>query len=264
MFATNLKTIIVDDERPSREALVNYIHEFCPDVEIVAECESVETAYKAIIKQKPQLLFLDIEMPVGSGFDLLNMFKIIDFKVIFITAFSNYAVNAFRFSATDFLLKPVKVSELKEAVEKVKNEIGLKQSFLNTRVFVENLNLNNPAEKKLVIPNSQGFKILKPEDIIFCEANGYCTHLYLNKRTKITSSYNLKFFEENLPNDYFFRVHRSYIININHVTAYSNTGEIILTGDLKCALGESYKKAFFSLFKDTRFSFLFSNIKCRL
>jgi two-component system LytT family response regulator len=104
-----IKSVIVDDEQPSREALANYIREYCPDIEIVSECKSAKTAFKCINERRPQLVFLDIEMPRGSGFDLLKMFKTIPFKVIFVTAFSDYAIQAFRFSATDYLMKPVKV-----------------------------------------------------------------------------------------------------------------------------------------------------------
>src|ERR1035437_4787774 len=125
MLPKSIKTIIVDDEKPSREALVNYITEYCPDIEIVSECKSIKTAYKSISELKPQLVFLDIEMPNGSGFDLLKMFETIDFKVIFITAFSDYAIQAFRFSATDYLLKPVKVIELIDAVAKVQQELTI-------------------------------------------------------------------------------------------------------------------------------------------
>lgn len=104
-----LNTIVVDDERPSREALSTYLRDYCRDVQVVSECDSVKSAYKAIVEHKPKLVFLDIEMPNGNGFDLLSLFNPIDFKVIFVTAFSEYAIKAFRFSAADYLLKPVKV-----------------------------------------------------------------------------------------------------------------------------------------------------------
>ena len=126
-----LKAIVVDDETPSREALSTYIRDFCPIVRIVAECNNARAAYQSILEQRPHLVFLDIEMPNGDGFDLLRMFKTIDYKVIFVTAFSEYALRAFRFSASDYLLKPVKVDELVEAVNKVNQELASRQTNLN-------------------------------------------------------------------------------------------------------------------------------------
>ena len=115
-----LRTIVIDDEKLSREVLYNYLKEYCTDIEVIAKASSVKTAYKAIRKFSPDLIFLDIEMADGKGFDLLTLFDRIDFKIIFVTAYSDYAVKAFRFSAVDYLLKPVKIDELRDAVERVK------------------------------------------------------------------------------------------------------------------------------------------------
>ncbi|NJO69478.1 MAG: response regulator, partial [Bacteroidetes bacterium] len=134
-----LKTIVVDDEMPSRDALSNYIRDYCSDLEIVAQCDSVKTAYKAILEFKPGLVFLDIEMPNGNGFELLKLFQPIGFKVIFVTAYSDYAIKAFRFSATDYLLKPIKIDELVEAVNKVKIELVTSDSFVNIQMLRDNL-----------------------------------------------------------------------------------------------------------------------------
>ncbi len=134
-------------------------------IQIVAECKSAKMAFNAISEFQPQLVFLDIEMPKGSGFDLLKMFETINFKVIFVTAFSVYAVQAFRFSATDFLLKPVKVSELIDAVNKVKDELSLQNSFVNIKALLDNLAGVNSITENLVIPDSKGFTVVKTSDI---------------------------------------------------------------------------------------------------
>jgi two-component system LytT family response regulator len=249
MHIQRLKAIVVDDESPSREALINYMNEFCPDVEVVGDCGTARSAYELIAELHPQIVFLDIEMPKGSGFDLLRMFKTIDFKVIFITAFSEYAVQAFRYSATDFLLKPVKVSELIEAISKVKQELSLSDSFQNIRVFLENISLPSDLSKKLVIPSTQGFMVINTSEIILCEADGYCTYFYLENKSKLISSRNLKYYEEILPINNFMRVHNSFIVNINHVKSYTNQGEITLTENLKCSLSLSHKKDFLKTFK---------------
>jgi two-component system LytT family response regulator len=249
MHKQNIKTIIVDDEKPSREALANYLREFCPGVQVVAECKSAKTAFKAITEHQPQLVFLDIEMPKGSGFDLLRMFSSVHFKIIFITAFSNYAVQAFRFSATDFLLKPVKISELKEAVNKVMNELEVKDSYLSVKALLDNFSSHNAPNGNLVIPDSKGFTVIKTSDIIYCEADGYCTHFFLAGKVKISSSRNLKFYEEILPQNLFIRTHHSYLVNLQHVRGYSNQEEILLADGLKCPLSAGNKHAFISLFK---------------
>lgn len=244
-----IKTIIVDDEKPSREALSNYIREYCPGVQIVAECKSAKMAYHAISEYQPQLVFLDIEMPRGSGFDLLKMFDPINFKVIFVTAFSVYAVQAFRFSATDFLLKPVKVSELQEAVNKVREELSVKNSFLNIKALLDNFEGQYSMANNLVIPDTKGFTVVKTSDIIMCEADGYCTQFYLVEKAKITSSRNLKFYAELLPENLFVRTHHSYLVNLQHVKGYSHQEEILLTDGIKCALSAGHKHSFIDLFK---------------
>lgn len=251
MLPQLLKSIIVDDEDPSREALVNYISEFCPDVEIVAECDSAQSAFKAINEHKPNLVFLDVEMPRGSGIDLLKMFKNISFKVIFVTAFSDYAVQAFRLSATDFLLKPVKVDELLEAISKARNEFYSAFTNQNLKVLYHNFSLDARFEKKLTIFNSHGFEYININDIIMCKADTYCTNFYIGPDKTISSSHNLKYYEELLPSDQFFRSHNSYILNINHIKGYNNQGIIKLSSDLSCPLSVKRKSKFLKIIKST-------------
>jgi len=238
-----LKTIVVDDEMPSREALTTYLRDFCPNVEIVAECDSVKSAYLAIQKFLPQLVFLDIEMPNGNGFDLLQLFKNPTFKVIFVTAFSDYAIRAFRFSAIDYLLKPVKVDELIEAVEKVRKELHSVRSNTNLHTLIESLNTNGPNHSKIVVPNSKGYSVINISDIIMCQADGYVTHFYLLGKNKISSTKILKYYEEIFDHQ-LIRVHRSYMVNLAHVKGYTHFGEILLADNLTCPLGDTYKQHF--------------------
>jgi len=244
MQTKRLKTIIVDDEKPSREALSTYIRDFCPGVEIAAECDSVKLAYQAILQHQPQLVFLDIEMPNGNGFDLLQMFKMPPFKVIFVTAYSDYAIRAFRFAAADYLLKPVKVDELVEAVNKVRQELEKEQSNQNIQVLMESLASHNSEVHQLVIPDSKGFNVIKVNDIIMCEADGYCTRFYLSGKRKITSTKSLKHFEEIFDNHQIIRVHRSFLVNLSKISGYTKQGEIMLEENLTCPLGNIYRKPF--------------------
>ena len=249
MQTNRIQTIIVDDEQPSRVALSTYLAEFCSDVEIVAECDSVKTAYEAIVKYKPQLVFLDIEMPNGNGFDLLNEFKIPPFKVIFVTAYSEYAIRAFRFAAADYLLKPVKVDDLIEAVERVRNDLKKENKNENLDVLLESLSNKDGELKQLVIRDTKGFTVVKTTDIIMCEADSYCTLLHLAGNRKITSTKSLGYYEELFENGLMIKVHRSYLINPERVTGYTRQGEIHLEEDLSCPLGNNFKQEFFERFE---------------
>jgi two-component system, LytTR family, response regulator len=239
-----LKAIVVDDEKPSREALTTYIRDFCPGVEIVAECDSVKPAYQAILKYQPQLVFLDIEMPNGNGFDLLRTFKTPSFKVIFVTAYSEYALRAFRFAAADYLLKPVKVDELVEAVNKVKHDIDNEYTNLNLQILMEDLAHQNNHLYQLVVPDNKGFTVVKIADLIMCEADGYCTHLYLTGKRKICSTKSMKHFEDIFANQQIIRVHRSFLVNLSKITGYTKQGEIRLEENLCCPLGNNYRQQF--------------------
>lgn len=243
-----LQTIVIDDERLSREVLCNYLKEYCTDVEIVDTASSIKGAYKSIRKYKPDFIFLDIEMADGKGFHLLEMFDKIDFKVIFVTAYSEYAVKAFRFSAIDYLLKPVKIDELKEAVEKVRS-VSLHEPLVeNLASLLGNLKAGTNIMSTLVINHLKGFDVLKIPEIIMCQADGYCTNFYLTADRKIVSSKNLKHFCGLLEGDKFVRIHHSYLINIDHVEGYSKQGEIFLTEGYKAYLGDSYKNDFIKRF----------------
>jgi two-component system LytT family response regulator len=239
-----IRSVIVDDEKPSREVLHNYLRDYCPDVEVVAAANSVKSAVKIIKKLEPELVFLDIELGDGKGFDLLESFENPGFRVIFITAYSEFAVKAFRFSAADYLLKPVKVDELKEAVEKVKNIYGKSISPDTFKILLKNLSDSGSSFSTLVVPHIKGFEVLRTADIIMCRADGYCTNFYLTGERKVVSSKNLKQYEDLLSGDNFLRVHHSFIVNLTHVCSYTKQGEIILTDGNRASIGDAYKESF--------------------
>lgn len=249
MQSKSINAIVVDDEKPSREALSTYIKDFCNGVEIIAECDSVKTAHKAIAELQPQLVFLDIEMPNGNGFELLKLFKTLPFKVIFVTAFSEYAIRAFRYSATDYLLKPVKVDELVEAVNKVKQEIEKDYSNLNLQFLLEGLSRDNGNPHNLVVRDTKGFTVIKTGELIMCEADGYCTILHLTGNRKIISTKSLKHFEELFENKQLIKVHRSYIVNLSKIEGYTRQGEIRLEENHTCPLGDNFRQVFMERFE---------------
>ncbi|TNF38743.1 MAG: response regulator transcription factor [Bacteroidetes bacterium] len=239
-----IRAVVIDDEKLARDVICNYLAEYCPDVEIVAEASSVKTGYAAIQKTTPDLIFLDVEMPDGQGFDILNMFEKIDFKIIFVTAYSEYAIKAFRFSAVDYLLKPVKIDELVDAVARVRSAgpAGINTEIINS--LLNNLRSNSPRQSTLIIPNIKGFEVLRVSEIIMCQADGYCTNFHLSGSRKVVSSKNLKHFDGLLEDQNFLRVHHSYLVNLDHVTGYTRQGEILLSEGLKAFLGDSYKTEF--------------------
>lgn len=243
-----IRTVIIDDERPAREVIANYLAEYCPDVEIVRQASSVREGFTAIKASSPDVVFLDVEMADGTGFDLLSMFNRVDFRVIFVTAYSEYAIRAFRFSAADYLLKPVSIDELIEAVQKVRSPDagGLHREVISS--LLKNMKEGPARQSTLIIPNIKGFEVLKVPEIIMCQADGYCTNFHLTGQRRIVSSKNLKHFDGLLSGQGFMRVHHSYLINLDHVTGYTKQGEILLSENLKASLGNSYKNEFVRMF----------------
>jgi two-component system LytT family response regulator len=243
-----LRAIVVDDEEPSREAMRNYLSDFCTDVEVVATASSVKTAFRAIQKHKPDIVFLDIELPDGKGFDLLKLFDKIDFRVIFVTAYADYAIKAFRVNAADYLLKPVKVDELKASIEKIRNENNGASEPERIAAIMKSLGESTFVHPTIVISDIKGFEVLKINDIIMCKADGYCTNLYLLGDRKVVSSKNLKQYENQLAEYSFIRVHHSYLINLNHVSGFTRQGEISLSENNKASLGDNFRTSFLQKF----------------
>lgn len=240
-------TIVVDDEKPSREVLSNYLRDYCEDIQVVAKASSVKSAYKAIRKHNPDLLFLDIELGDGKGFDLLSKFDKIDFRIIFVTAYSEFAIKAFRVNAVDYLLKPVKIDELKAAVEKAKSLDSKINESERIAELLKNFLPDSSKQPTITIPHIKGFDVLKVNEMIMCKADGYCTNFFLTGKRKIVSSKNLKYYERLLGKHNFVRVHYSYLINLNHICRYTKQGEIELSEGNRAPLSDSNKKMFFEI-----------------
>ncbi len=212
-----ITALIVDDEKRNRESLKKLLKDTCPGVQLSGEASSVTEALECIQKQPPQLVFLDVEMPNGSGFELLRQLNKIPFKVVFVTAHSHYALKAIKFSAVDYLLKPVDVDDLTEAVKKAENEIHFNHQTQYNGLLK---NLETGSVHKLAIPVKGGIAFLEPEDIIRLEADGTYTHIFLNGE-KYTATKNIKEYEYLLVDFNFFRSHNSHLINLNHVKQFN-------------------------------------------
>ncbi|KQC30350.1 LytR/AlgR family response regulator transcription factor [Flagellimonas eckloniae] len=213
-----IQALIIDDEAKARQGLRLVLEKYCPEIKILALCESPEIGLEKINALKPDLIFLDVQMPKMSGFDLLERVSKINFEVIFVTAYDRYAIKAIKFSALDYLLKPIDVDELVNAVEKIskkkKNKVAQYGSLLkNVKPGMEKL-------KRLAIPSDNEIIMQPIADIIYCEADSSYTTLYLSGGKKITVSKTLKEFENILPEGDFCRIHHSTLVNMAHVTKY--------------------------------------------
>ena len=230
-----MKAVIIEDEAASRLTLRNYLREYCPQVELLAEADNINTGAEIIKKHEPKLVFLDIEMPFGNAFDLLDQYDNIPFETIFVTAFSNYAIQAINLSSCSYLLKPVDIDELVDAVKKAEESISQQSTFKTANILLENLSIENKQLKKIVLPTMEGFDVIQLKDIVHCQANDNLTDFYLKDGKKKTVCKTLKFFEEALSDFDFLRVHKSHLININFVESYQK-GKV---GDIKLSNGTS-------------------------
>ncbi len=216
-----IKAIIIEDEKNNRENLAKILLEYCSEVNIVAQCSSAIDGRKAIIEYRPDLVFLDIEMPGGDGFSLLESFEEINFEVIFVTAYNHYGVKAVKFCALDYLLKPVDILELSQAVEKVQKRLKAKTDTLRLQTLLANR--SNESNPKIALPLSDKIVFIDVTSIIRCQGEGNYTHIYLKEEEKLLASKTLKEFEELLSDYNFLRVHQSHLINLNEVKAYMKT-----------------------------------------
>jgi two-component system, LytTR family, response regulator len=215
-----IRAILVDDEPKNLNILRNLLKEYCPQVEIVNEASSAEEAITAIQSEKPDLVFLDIEMPYGNAFDILDKLRPVDFEIIFVTAFDEYTLKAFRYSALDYLLKPVNIEELKAAVDKAVSKINLNSLNLKLNNLLSNLETKSKQPEKIAISSQDGFIFVSINEIIRCEAKGNYTQVFTTDQQKLISSRNVKAYEDLLPSNIFFRIHHSHIINLRFVKRY--------------------------------------------
>jgi len=209
--ANRLSAIIIDDELHGRENLKKIIETYCPEIEVLSIADSAINGKKLVSEHNPDVVFLDINMPVLDGFDFLQEYDERNFMVVFVSAHEDYGINAVKAGAVDYLLKPVNIKELKQTIKKL---IGLKNKKANEQIYFES--------DKILIPSSYGFNVLLIDDIIRMEAEGCYTKVYLKDKKKTIVSRTLKEFEDTIPKEKFYRVHKSHLINLKCVKEYSN------------------------------------------
>jgi two-component system, LytTR family, response regulator len=243
-----LRSIVIDDEKMSREVIQTLVTDHCPEVGVVGEADCIEDARGLINEMRPDLIFLDIEMPKSDGFSLLQSLNVdFHFQTIFVTAFNLYTLKAIRYGATDYLLKPIDVNELK---------IATKKAVSNYLELTQNPDILEKLQRKILIPHSKGLKVIRLADIVRLEADNNYTFVYLRDEPRIVASRPIKEFENKLDSWWFFRLHKSHIINLYYLKEY-------LSEDGGCALMGDAKRVPISRLKTDEFLFRLSKMASR-
>lgn len=242
-----LNAIVVEDEETSREILKNYLKKYCPNVTVLGEAANVEEALVLIRNNDLDLVFLDVEMPYGNAFDLLDKVGDINFETVFVTAYNHYAIDALNAHVSYYLMKPISIDELIKAVDYV-IEIKTKEDVLQDQVLVPK---TNGVTGKITIPQLDGFEVINMSDILYCKADDNYTEIYLNTNKKKLVSKTLKYFEDALNNANFARVHKSYLVNVNEVVKYvkGKGGHVVLSNGKEVMVSASKKSDLLSYFK---------------
>ena len=248
-----IKAIIIDDEVNCCEILKIRLEKLHKEIEVIAEANNIQDAEILIKKHQPDVVFLDIQMPGGSGFDLLKAFPEPKFEIIFITAYNHYAIKALRLSALDYLLKPIDPEELDISIIKLKSKLlSLDKNSNSNKLHVLQTNFSESNNKllRLVVPLMNGFEIVNIPDIIYCKAESNYTRFFIAKNIEYLVCKTLKEFEDILAELSFFRIHNSYLINLNHVKGYNKgkSGTVIMSDGSSLSLSRQKKNDFLELF----------------
>lgn len=241
----SLNAILVEDEANSREILRNYIGKYCPEVNLVGEASSIQEGLQLIHNNKLDLIFLDVEMPFGNAFDLLDQVPDRTFETVFVTAYDHYAKDAVNEHAAYYLMKPINIDELIKAVDYVsevkQKEVNLQEGVLNAKT--------KGIKGKLTLPQQDGFQVLNVKDILYCKADDNYTEIFLENK-KILVSKTLKYFEDALAEFPFARIHKSYLVNVNEVVKYrkGKGGSVVVSNGKELLVSASKKKAFLSFY----------------
>jgi len=247
-----MKTVIVDDEHAVRNSISAILKQEYPEIEIAASAGSVSEGYNAILEHKPVLLFLDVEMPDGTGFDLLNKLTGVSFKVIFITAHQEYALDAIRVSALDFVLKPFDTADLCRAVDKATGIINLEEEQMKLKTLQENLE-SRKAMKRIVLHTAESIHVVPVSDIVRAEADSNYTRFILSDRNKIMVSRTIKEFDALLSGSGMIRVHQSHLVNVAFVDRFvkRDGGYLLLKDQSKIPVSQNLRKQLIRAINDS-------------
>lgn len=249
-----MNAFIVDDEPMARDTIVGIIKENLPELMVVGEAGSVKAAVTGIKQTKPDVVFLDIDLPDGTGFDIVNALRPVNFRIIFTTAHEKYAIKAIKFSALDYILKPVSEIELMAAVNKLKHETDARHQEIKLDAFYNNLNNTQKNTGKLVLKTSESIHLVEIKDIIHCESDNNYTSFFLNNGRKILVSKGLKEYTDLLEEFGFFRVHQSHLVNLNYIERFDKKsgGYLVLGNKSQIPVSQRKKQALLDLFEQYR------------
>ncbi len=242
-----LKTILVDDEKTSRDILRNYLTKYCPNINIIDEAENIKQALALTKKHQLDLIFLDVEMPYGNAFDFIDQLKNPEFEIVFVTAYDHYAIDALNNDAAYYLTKPISIDNLIKAVVHV-TDLKIKEDQLQNTILKPK---TSKIAGKITIPTQNGFEILSLQDIIYAKADDNYTEIFLVNKTKKLVSKTLKHFETLLKDDGFARIHKSFLVNINAIVSYNkgSGGTIIVSNGKELNVSASKKATLLAHFK---------------
>ncbi len=243
-----IKIIIIDDERLARENLRSKILQYSNQFKIIGEAQNIELAKELIDNKKPDAIFLDISMPHGSGFDLLNQFKKIDFDVIFVTAYNRFAIQAFKYFAIGYILKPIELSELNSILSHLTQKINNPKESENLSELIKYIK-NEQNIPILAVPVESGFEFVESDKIMHLEASDGYTNIYLKDDQSILSSKSLSYYANLLDNQFFIQIHRSFIINLSYLKKYHKIGFVTMKNGEEIPVSKTKRSEFKNLFR---------------
>jgi len=247
---SRIKSIVVDDEQESRETLLRFLSKYCPDVEIVGQADSVNEAVEVIRGISPELVFLDVNMPIENGFKLFEKISDINFYTVFVTAYDQYAIEAFKHHAVDYLLKPIVIHELMITVNRVSKLLEDKNKIQQLSALLQYI--KTPVEQtKIALPTLEGLIYVHTMDIVRLQADDNYTSLYFKGGKKMLVSHTLAYFEDALKEQGFVRIHHQHLINLQHVEKYirGRGGYIIMSDDTSLQVSQRKKDEFLRIIK---------------
>ena len=245
-----IRTVVIEDELHSRTMLMELLQEHCRQINVVAEADSVKTGLAAIAEHKPQLVFLDIELQSETSFEILEKLPEINFELIFTTAFDHYALRAIKFCAIDYLLKPIDLNDLLIAVAKTEKRLNREYLNRNLEALLNNIKSESQNGHKIALPTLEGLLFVNVSDIIYCESGGPYTRFFLKQPDKIITSRHLKEYEELLSAYNFFRIHKSYLVNLQEIQKYvrGDGGQIIMSNGAALSIAKQRKENFLQIY----------------
>lgn len=245
-----IRTVVIEDEEHSRNMLMEMLHEHCPQVNVVADADSVKTGLTAISEQKPELVFLDIELQSETSFEILERLPEINFELVFTTAFDHYALKAIKFCAIDYLLKPIDLNELRVAVAKAEKRMNREYLNRNLEVLLNNIKSTSQNTHRIALSTLEGLLFVNVRDIIYCESSGPYTHFIFKLADKIITSKHLKEYEDLLSGYDFFRIHKSYLVNLQEIKKYirGEGGQLIMSNGAALNVSKQRKESFLRIY----------------